>query len=130
MPKMAETDPGFADARIRFDAYVRGPEETGISVFVIEADKEQALFEVDFKFAENGNDFWVIISNFGLKGKAFAGSKTPAAQRNFSHETIVSARRRLEEYFSSSEEKKYSPFDSSKASFLGIRFSDGWAVER
>jgi hypothetical protein len=126
---MAGTDRSFANSHIRFDAYVRGPEETGICVFVIERGEEQTLFEVSFQFAGNGNDFRVVVSNFGLKNKALAGSRSTVAQHKFNCTEIASVRRRLEEYFSGPEEKNYSPFKSSKAHFLGIGFPDGWKVE-
>jgi hypothetical protein len=108
---------------------VRGPEETGISVLRMEAKGAPVFFEMHLKFAANGNDFYVVIANFGIGDKTLAGSHSPLVQRKFSPAEIRSIKQRLEEYFSGPEEKKFVPFSVGGGCFLGVEFADRWIVE-
>src|SRR6202000_2858814 len=56
----------FARASVAFFAGMLCPDETGIYVFKIGTVQGFALFEVAYVFEENGYDFRVLISNFGL----------------------------------------------------------------
>jgi hypothetical protein len=116
--KQRPTDAGgkFANATIGYEASVRGPKETGINLFT---------FEVAYRI-ENGNNFHVVISNFGLPGREWAGSKAPIVQMRFSSEEAESAKRRLIEFFSGQEDKPYMPFNLPQANFLGADFAKNW----
>ena len=128
--QMVETEHDLANAPIKYEAYVRGPEETGIAVLRMDTESGPTFFEMHLRFAANGNDFWVVISNFGLPDRAFAGSRTSSVQRKFSPTEVESVRERLREYFSGPEEKKYAPFSISGSRFLGVEFADGWIVQK
>lgn len=125
---MAEVKQIFSNAPIKYEAYVRGGDDDLIHVFSIETSAGPTLFEADYEFAANGNDFWVLITNFGLYRKSLAGSRAPAAQRGFSSREIESATDRIREYFSGPEEKDFLPFNTGKGHFLGVKFTPGWAV--
>ena len=127
---MENADQILPKAPIKHEAYVRGPEETGIDVLRMETERGPTFFEMHLRFAANGNDFWIVIANFGIGDKNLAGSCTSLVQRKFNTTEIGSIRRRLEEYFSGPEEKKYVPFSVSGARFLGVEFADGWIVEK
>ncbi len=123
---MGKAEQDFKNASIRFDSYVPGPNESGVRVFSIEGSKGITFFEVKFEFAENGNDFWVVISNFGIPSVSAAGSGPGIVQRKFNDTEAESARERLEEYFNGPEEKRFGPFGSSRATFLGVKYESGW----
>jgi hypothetical protein len=123
---MAEGDRDFAGGSIVSFASVRGPDDTGIDVFRLSSNKDSVLFEMRYPFAQNGNDFWVVISNFGIPSPAAAGSKTPLLQARFDPIEAQSAKRRIEEFFSGTEEKDFMPFNLPKARYLGTKFADGW----
>jgi hypothetical protein len=124
---MARGEYDFANAPIEPDS-VLPRDEALIEVFCITPNGEPIFFEVSSKFAENGNDYWILIRNFGLFSRDFGGSRTPLAQRQFSPTEATSARKRINEYFSGSEKKNFFPFNMSKAHFLGTEFVDGWIV--
>jgi len=123
---MTEGDRDFAGGSIVSFASVRGPDDTGIDVFRLSSNKDSVLFEMRYPFAQNGNDFWVIISNFGIPSADAAGSKTPLMQSEFNDIEAQSAKRRIEEYFSGPERKNFMPFYLAKARYLGTKFADGW----
>ena len=126
---MVEAGYRFADAPIEYDANLPRDDRM-IKVFRIDSDRAPVLFEVNYKFAENGNDFWVVIANFGIFERTLAGSRTPSVQKKFNSVEVKSARQRIEEYFSSQEQKNFSPFNSGRGRILGIEFVDGWIVEK
>jgi len=123
---MTEGDRDFAGGSIVSFASVRGPDDTGIDVFRLSSNKDSVLFEMRYPFAQNGNDFGVVISNFGIPSPAAAGSKTPLMQAGFDPIEALSAKRRIEEYFSGPEEKSFIPFNLGKGRYLGAKFVDGW----
>ena len=127
---MVGIESDLATAPIKYEAYVRGPEERGIDVLRMDTESGPIFFEMHLRFAENGNDFWVVISNFGLPSTTLAGSQSPSVQRKFSPAEIESVRERLREYFSGPEEKKYVPFSVSGSRLLGVEFADGWVVQK
>jgi hypothetical protein len=123
---MVDANYDFTSARIEADAVV--PHNgSRINVFRTSSNRGQVLFEVDYKFAKNGNDFTVIISNFGIPNKFAAGSE--GVQKKFNSVESNSARQRIEEYFYDSKEKKAFPFEMGRGRFLGIEFVDGWIDE-
>jgi hypothetical protein len=122
---MTEVQHDFTNAAIRCEACVPGPSDGRlINVFVIESQKGPVLFEVAYKFASNDNDFWAVISNFGIPHFSAAGSRMP--QRRFTPGEAASARQRIEEYFAGPEQKLDGPFRSGKAQFLGVEFVNRW----
>jgi hypothetical protein len=123
---MAEGDRDFSGGSIAPFASVRGPEDTGIDVFRLSSNKDSVLFEMRYAFAENGNDFWVVISNFGIPSADAAGSRTPLMQSKFNASEAQSAKKRIEEYFSGTERKNFMPFCIAKARYLETKFVDGW----
>jgi hypothetical protein len=125
---MVEVSQIFSGAPVKALYYVPGPEETGIHIYSIETSAGSTLFEVDFEFAENGNDLWVLIHNFGLPNKESAGSEPPDFLRKFSSREIESAIDRIRQYFSGSEAKDSFPFSHPKTRVLGVKFSANWAA--
>ena len=119
----------FKNAPIKFEAYVRGAEETGIRLFTIEAEGRKTLFEVSYRYGRNGNDFHVVISNFGLGDRGWAGSKSSIVQLKFDSRTAQSAKCRIMEFFSGSEEKPFMPFNVPQARFIGVIFAAHWINE-
>ena len=119
----------FAKASIWYEAIVRGPEETGIRLFSIEADGKKTLFEVVYRFEKNEDDFYVVISNFGIFDRSLAGSKTLKAQAKFSSQAAESAKRRLVEFFAGPEDKPFMPFKMPKGNLLGVDFTKNWINE-
>ena len=106
----------FANAPIEADSVLlRDPDL--INVFRIIPGEKPIFFELRYKYAENGNDFWVIIENFGLFDRDLAGSKTPMAQRQFTAAEAESARYRIDEYFSGPEKKRLFSFQCGQSSF-------------
>jgi hypothetical protein len=124
---MAPDEYDFAHASIEADS-VLPRDDALIRVFRTDTGGSQFFFEVDYKFAENGNDFWVVIANFGIPSPSFAGSRAKRAQRQFTSAEAKSARGRIDEYFSGSDRNGYFPYNMGKGHFLGIEFVEGWIV--
>jgi hypothetical protein len=125
---MADVEQIFSRVPVRFDGCERGSDEVGIFVFEIKTATGPLWFEVDYEFASNGNDFHIVVSNFGLLRKSLAGSRIPSHRREFTSREIESATDRIRDYFSDSEEKDFFPFNTGKGRFIGVRFTPGWAV--
>ena len=124
---MTET---FANARINFDACIPAPNGM-VNVFSIESSSGRVLFEVDFSFVTK-TDFWVVILHFGTKAP---GSITTKVMQEFDASELESAKSRLTEYFSEPERRApyplgFFPLNSPRARYLGVKFPDGWAVEK
>jgi hypothetical protein len=127
---MSDEDPSFAGAPIKFESYVRGPDDMGIRLFTIEPPGKKILFEVAYRYGEDGNDFHVVISNFGLSDRGWAGSKSSRVQMKFSPEAAESARGRIVEFFSGAEDKPFMPFSVPQARFRGVEFAKSWINEK
>ena len=123
---MVETEVDFSTAEIVYDSVARGPEENLIEVFRISTREGSNFFEIDYKFATNGNDFWIVVRNFGLPT---AGTRSPSFRRHFRPSEAESAKRRIEEYILGAEEKRFGPFRINKGRCLGIDFAEDWIVK-
>ena len=83
--------------------------EEVIRLFKVETDQKTFWFELDYEVAENGLDFWIVVSNFGLARRSAAGSKTPLVRWKFTAlEAQTAAQARLREFFFGSAEKEHS----------------------
>ncbi len=127
---MIEIDQDFSGALVKPLAGMRGADDEGIDVFCLEIGKDLILFEVAYEYAENGSDFFVRISNFGLRSKFSAGIRSPELLRKFTFAELMSAMNRIEKYFAGSEKKTSLPFNLPNSRFISMKFVDGWAVEK
>lgn len=124
---MPDKNQGFVDASIQRDSVRPDPDGGLINLYRISGAHSSVLFQVAYAFAENGSDFWVVVSNFGLPRASLAGSTASLTRVEYTPEEIESARQRIEAHFQGPEEKNYFPFDDAKGATLGVRFVDGWA---
>jgi hypothetical protein len=121
----------FEDARVRFVGSVRGVDDGGHDMFMIDRTEGPALYGEYFEiFDESGNDFNIEIGAFGFTNKENAGNPYPSARLHFSAAELSSARQLIQDHFSNSEvvmEKwQYTP----GARFLGgVRFRPDWIIE-
>src|SRR5262249_45296661 len=106
-----------------------GPDGKSIQMYVVDATDSTFWFEVYYKYAENGNDFWITVRNFGLLRKSLAGSTTPLVREYFNAAEAKMARTRVESFFKRPYEGKvlpHAPFGFAKSRCLGVNFPDGW----
>jgi hypothetical protein len=90
------------------------------------SEEPSVLFVTRTRFVENGNDFWVEISEFGISSREAVGSTSPNLRHRFTMADAESAKHRIVEYFSSEEPKFFFPFNFAKARYAGTKFQDGW----
>jgi hypothetical protein len=86
-------------ATIKCDGSVRGPDDQGIEVYVVETIEGPLWLEAHYEWMENGNDFYLTVRNFGLVRKSAAGSTTLLFCRRFSEEDAKTAQVLLEALF-------------------------------
>jgi hypothetical protein len=126
---MADVEQIFTGAPIKhLEGRFLDDNDEMVNVFSIETGLGITFFRADYEFAQNGHDFWILISNFGIDNPNNAGFEYPDNQRRFRSQEIESATDRIREYFSGPEEKKFIPFTIEKARFLGVKFTPGWAI--
>src|SRR4029079_5946946 len=105
----------------------RGPDDLGIHLFLVETDAVHFWFEVEYEFAENQTDFWVVIRNFGLHRRSAAGSKPGLATRRFNVAEGNAAQAALKALFLGPPENErlpFFPFKLGRSRCLGVKFPD------
>jgi hypothetical protein len=124
---VAEED--FANATIKFDGMVRGPDEYGIEMFLVETPNGLFWFEGSYNYAAKGDDFTVTVRNFGLWHKEAAGSTTPHVRKKFSASEARSAEARLKAFFLGPKDNPglpFSPFHLPETRCVGVNFPKRW----
>jgi hypothetical protein len=121
----------LTNATIRDDGSVReaGPNGEPIEVFVVETAKHRFWFEIDVRYADNGDDRWVTIRNFGLRGKLSAGGTSPWALHSFNAAGANAARSLVEAFFLGSPDGAvlpYVPYAGARGRCLGVNFPRDW----
>ena len=123
---MSGSSDDYSNASIEYVGTQRGDFEL-IHVFCVNFGTSKVYFEARFEFGKNGDDFVVVISNFGLHRRTLAGSSyDPLFLKSFEASEVASIRDRLIEYFSGPEEKRFFPFTVKRANFMGVKFSNNW----
>jgi hypothetical protein len=112
---------------IRSGGGMRGPDEMGLSVFILEIDGIVYYGVYDIKFEDDGNSFWIRISDFGYREKTAIGSRGIEFRARFSHEKAIEITRFVSKCFS-----EPSLIRSWYPSLLGdpmtrpVEFSEDW----
>jgi hypothetical protein len=127
---MNAADDAFAGARIKPDGDTLTWNDSRVGVARIEISDHAYWFIPEHKWHENGNDFWIVIRRFGFTLRDAAGTKTGTGRAIFTKKLAESAKKRLIEYYSGSEDKIVFPFGVAKTKFLGVIFEDGWILVR
>jgi hypothetical protein len=122
----------FKNARVQFVGSVRGVDDGGHDMFVVDRTEGPALYGEYFEvFGENKNDFNIEVGAFGFTNKENAGNPYPSARQHFSAAECSSAQQLIQDYFSNSdvvmEKWQYTP----SARFLGgVTFRPGWIIPK
>jgi hypothetical protein len=124
----ASHDDIFAGARITPDGNTGAWDDSYRAVTRIEIPKHVYWFTPEYRFHENGYDFWVVIHFFGFIMRSAAGTKMGEERETFTASQGASAKRRIIEYYSGPEDKIVVPFTMREARFLGVIFDDGWIL--
>jgi hypothetical protein len=102
--------------------------DTGIQLFKFHSDSGSVYFECHLRFEDNGNDFRIVIRNFGIPHTSLAGSTTPTVQKKFEREDVSDIENAIKNYFLNTPPKR-SPFSGEKkGNLLGFEFRNGWIV--
>lgn len=129
---MSESKYGFETANIKYDGDVRGPDDQPVGMYIVETPEGPIWFEACYEFAENGNDFWLRVRNFGFRSKELGGSGTsPLLRLHFSAAEAQIVRARLEALFLGPHDNPnlpVGPFRHGKGKCLGVRFPELWIV--
>jgi len=96
-----------------------------IRVFKVETPEKTFWFEFNYEVADNGLDFWIVVSNFGLARREAAGSRTPLVRWKFTALEAQTALSRLRDFFLGSKERLIRGAES-KSRLLGVKFPSGW----
>src|SRR6185437_6283887 len=115
-------------ATIKFDGMVREPASGPTDLYKIQTDHKSLWFEAEYKYAENGNDFWLTMRNFGLGNKAAAGSRSSVLLPPFTVAEAAAAKARLEGFFLGPRDNPGLPnsIRNGRGRCLGLNFPDGW----
>jgi hypothetical protein len=122
----------FAGARIRLAGKVRGVDEKGHDVYIVDRTEGPALFGEYFEVSpgENENHFNIEIGHFGFTNPESAGNPYPSARQGFSTEEVAAAQKLIQDFFSNPgvvmEVWQHTP----EVRFLGgVRFRLDWIVQ-
>ncbi|HWK45027.1 MAG TPA: hypothetical protein VNT30_09915 [Stellaceae bacterium] len=113
---------------IKFDGTVRGVDDSPVEIFVIEAEGDQFWFEVSYEFNQDGNDFHVMVDNFGLRSKMSAGAAS-FRRRYFADIEKQEAEIKLRILFQGDKNNPslpFVPFHMPRSTCLGVKFKPGW----
>jgi hypothetical protein len=121
---MSDPDNIMLNAGIKSD----GSNREGIDLYSVRTADGLFWFEVEEEYAENDNDFWVTIRNFGLIDRASAGSTTPFVRRTFTASEARTARARLEALFMGPTDNPglSGIYRQRQGKCLGLKFPPGW----
>jgi hypothetical protein len=118
----------FSKAIIKADVPAITANDTRRQVAAMKVQDLTYWFTTDLRFAPNGNDFWLVVQYFGFPTRDAAGDAYGRYRQRFSKEDAESAKNRIVEYYSGSEDKGMFPFGRSDSLFLGAIFDKGWVL--
>ena len=107
--------------------YLDGKEQP-VKLFSFVIDNEEFYFECRCRFEKNGNDFRVLIRNFGIRETSLAGSTTPTVQKSFNKIEANNIKLAIENYFLTTPPNNIPPFSMKNAKCIGVEFQDYWIV--
>lgn len=118
----------FAGAAIRPDGNVWTWNDGHQDVMRIDNGRCPYWFTINTAWAENGNDFWIVIRYFGFTSRNAGGDERGRGRPIFTAKQAASARKRINEYCHGSEDKIFYPFNCKDLRFLGVIFVEGWVL--
>jgi len=118
----------FAGAAIKPDGDVWTWDDGHQGVMRIDNGRQPYWFTIDLAFAENGNDFWVVVRYFGFTFRDAGGGDRGRGRAVFTAKQAASARKRISEYYYGPEDKIIFPFHHANCQFLGVIYVEGWAL--
>ena len=125
---MIRTQSIFVDAIISHDGVVHWT-LTPWEIYVVEASEERFWFEARIDYAENGEDFRVVVWNFGLKSRHGGGTRADYWRRSFTYAEARAAKVMLHGFFLGSRHTPGLPdfpFRNGRGRCIGVDFPADW----
>jgi hypothetical protein len=121
---MSERENIMSNAEIKAD----GSDRDGIHLYLVRTTDGLFWFEADEELAQNDNDFWLTVRNFGLPERSLAGSTDPMLRRTFTAAEARTARSRLEAFFGGPTDTPGLPYfyRIRRGKCLGVNFPPDW----
>jgi hypothetical protein len=117
------------DIVIEWDGEVRGPDDIGITMFSIVISSQKYWFEGRYTFAPNGNDFTVLIGNFGIPNRNLAGSTSDALRRRFPIQLVPNIKHAIDMFFVGDHlTAGFHLFPGSKGKCLKVDYPGSWIM--
>jgi len=125
---MIPTQTIFADAIISHDGVVHWT-LTPWEIYLVESGDERFWFEARIDYAEDGQDFRIVVWNFGLNSRQGAGGRAGYWRRDFTYAEARAAKAMLSSFFLGS---RYTPglpdlpFRNGRGRCTGVDFPPDW----
>ena len=116
------------DSSILWQGFVKDLDDSVVTVYSLHLANITIWFVATEVFLENECDFYIKISNFGLRKKSDAECSKKSNRMVFSKQEAEVIQIIIERFFTSQDEKDFFPFNIKKANFVKVVFSHEWIL--